>query len=45
MLLSANIVVEQGVIMAVEVIALFIYTRFWCTPTQVKAKPSSGFAL
>jgi len=32
---SANIAVEQGVIMAVIVMALFILTRFWCTPTHI----------
>jgi len=45
MLLSTNIVFEQGVIVAVVVIALFIFTRFWCTPTHVQSKRSSGFAL
>jgi len=38
----ANIAVEQGVI----VIAVFIFTRFWCTaPTHVQSKPSYDLAL
>jgi len=41
MLFSANIAVEQGVIMGVIVIAFFIFTRFWCTPTHVQSKSSS----
>jgi len=41
---SANIAVEQGVIVAVILIALFIFTHFWCTPTHVQSKPSSDFA-
>jgi len=38
---SANIAVEPGVIVVVIVIALFIFTRFWCTPTHVQLKSSS----
>ena len=34
MLFSTNIAVEQGVIAAVIVIALFIFTLFWCTKTR-----------
>jgi len=52
MLLSANMASEQGVIVAAIVIAPFIFTRFWCTPTHVQcapthvqSKPSSDFAL
>jgi len=41
MLFSADIAVEQGVI----VIALLIFTRFWCTPTHFQSKSSSNFAL
>jgi len=44
MLFLDNIAVEQGVIVAVFVIALFIFTRFWCTP-HVQSKPSRDFAL
>jgi len=40
---SANIAVEQGVIVAVIVIAFSIFTRFWCTPTHVQSKSSSDF--
>jgi len=40
---SANIAVEQGVIVAVIVIAFFIFIRFWCTPTHVQAESSSDF--
>jgi len=45
MLYSANVSAEQGVVLAVIVIALFIFTRFSCTPTHVQSKPSSDFAL
>jgi len=37
---SANIAVEQEVIVAVIVIVLFTFTHFWCTPTHV---PSGDF--
>jgi len=39
MLFAAYIAVEQEVIM----IAFSTFTRFWCTPTHVKSKPSSDF--
>ena len=42
---SANIAVEQRVIVVVIMIALLIFTRFWCTPPHVQSKPSSDFAL
>jgi len=29
--------------MAAITIALFIFTRCWCTPTHVQSKPSSDF--
>jgi len=45
MLFSANITVEQAVIVAVIMIALFIFTLLRCTKTQVKSNPSSEFAL
>jgi len=45
MLFSANIAVEQGVIMTTIVIALFVFTRFWCTPTHVQSKPSCSLSL
>ena len=45
MLFSANVSAEQGVILAVIVIARFICIRFWRTPTHVQSKPSSDFAL
>jgi len=41
----ANIAVEQGVIVAAIAIALFVFTRFWCTPAHVQSEPSSNFAL
>jgi len=41
MLFSANIAVEQGVIVADIVIAFFIFTRFWCISTHVQSKSSS----
>jgi len=44
MLFSANIAVEQEVVLAVIVIALFIFTRLWRTPTYVQLKPSRDFA-
>ena len=34
----------KWVIVTVITIGLFIFTRFWCTPTHVKSKPSSDFA-
>jgi len=40
MLFPANSAVEQEVIVAAIVIALF-YLRFWCTPTHVRSKPSA----
>jgi len=40
-----NIAVEQEVIVAAIMIAIFIFTRFRYTPTQVQAKPSRDFAL
>jgi len=43
MLFAVNITVEQGVIVAVIVIALFVFTRLWCTPTHVQSKSSSDF--
>jgi len=45
MLFSANITVEQAVIVAVIMIALFIFTLLRCTKTQVQSNPSSEFAL
>jgi len=45
MLFAAYIPVEQEVIVTVIMIAFSIFTRFWCTPTQVQSKPSSSFAL
>jgi len=44
MLFSVKTAVEQGVVTAI-MIALFIFPRFWCTPTHVQSKPSSDFAL
>jgi len=43
--LSTNISVEQEVIVAAIKIVLFMFTRFWHTPTHVQSKPSSMFAL
>ena len=45
MLFSTNIAVEQGVIVAIIGIALFIFTLFRCTTTRVQLNPSSEFAL
>jgi len=45
MLFSANIAVEQGVIVAVIMIALFIFTLLRFTETRVQSNPSSEFAL
>jgi len=45
MLFTAYIPVEQEVIVIVIMIAFFIFTRFWCTPTYIQSKPSSNFAL
>jgi len=45
MLFSANIAVEQGVIVAVIMIALFTFTLLRCTKTRVQSNPSSEFAL
>jgi len=44
MLFSANIAVEQGVIVTVFMIALFIFTFSRCTKTRVQSNPSSEFA-
>jgi len=44
-LFSANIAVEQGVIVAAIMIAIFVFTRFLYTPTQIHSKPSRDFAL
>jgi len=44
MLLAADIAVDQEPFVTV-MIAIFVFTCFWCTPTHVKSKPSSGFAL
>jgi len=41
MLFAANIAVEPKVIVAAIMIAMFIFTRFACTPTYVRSKPSS----
>jgi len=35
MLFSASIAVDQEAIVAVMVIAVFIFTCFWCSPTHV----------
>jgi len=43
MLFSVNIAVEQ--VVAVFVIALFIFTRFWCTPTHAQSKPQVATLL
>jgi len=40
MLFLANIAVDQGVIVAVIVIALFMFSHFWCSPTRVQSKPN-----
>jgi len=45
MLSAVNITVEQEVIVAGIKIALFRFTRFWCTQTHVQSKPSREFAL
>jgi len=45
MLFADNIAVDHEVIVAAIVIALFIFTRFWCTPTHVQSKSSSNFSL
>jgi len=45
MLFTANIAVEQEVIVPNIIIALFIFTRFCGTPAQVQSKSSSEFAL
>jgi len=45
MLFPNNIVVEQEVIVAAIMIAIFIFTRFRYTPTQVQSKSSRDFAL
>jgi len=45
MLFSTNIAVQQGVIVAVITIALFIFTLLQCTKTRVHSNPTSEFAL
>jgi len=45
MLLAAYISVEQEAIVRAITISLFIFTRFWCSPTHVQSTPSSKFAL
>jgi len=45
MLFPATIAVEQEVIVAAVTIAVFIFARFWYTPTRVQSKPSRDFAL
>jgi len=45
MLFTANIAVEQEVIVPNTIIALFIFTRFCGTPAQVQSNSSSDFAL
>jgi len=45
MLFSANNAVEQEVIVAAIMIAIFIFTRFRYTLTQVQSQPSRDFAL
>jgi len=42
--MAANNAVEQEVIVAAIVIALFIFTRFWYTLTHFQSKQSSNFA-
>jgi len=45
MLFSANVAVEQGVIVTAIAIAFFMFTLFWCTPTHVQSKPSCSLSL
>jgi len=45
MLFVAFIPVKYEVIVTVVMIAFSIFMRFWCTPTLIKSKLSSNFAL
>jgi len=45
MLFAADIAVEQDLTVGAITIAIFIFTRFSCTTTHVRSKPSSNFAL
>jgi len=45
MLFSTSIAVEQEVIVAAIMIAIFVFTHFWYTPTQVQSKPIRDFVL
>ena len=45
MLSAAKFVAEHKLTVASNMIALFIFTRFLCTPTHVQLYPSSNFAL
>jgi len=45
MLFSANIAIEEVVIVTNIVIALFMFIHFWCTPTHVQSKPSCSLSL
>jgi len=43
-LFAVNNPVEQDVIVAAVMIAIFIFTHISCTETHVRSKPSSDFA-
>jgi len=45
MFFSANLAFEQEIVVVAITIAIFIFTRFWYTPTHVQSKSSSDFAL
>jgi len=45
MLFAAKIEADREPIVAAITIVRFVFTRFWCTPTHVRSKPSSDFAL
>jgi len=45
MLLTANITVDQEVILTAIEIAQFIFTRFWYPSAHVQSKTSSKFTL
>jgi len=45
MLYATNVAVEQAVFAPAIMIALLIFTRFWCTPPHRQSKASSDFSL
>jgi len=45
LLFPGNIAVEQNVVAYGIIIALFIFTYFWCTQPHFRSNPSSDFAI